>query len=230
MAGALLALIGALVAAAFAARLWRQWSQRRRHHALAWAASLSLYAVGMVALAVGFALGWSPGAYGAYWLTGALLNVPLLAVGELHLLAPSRTALWWTLAAAAVAWAVIAVAVSTFDRTALQAATAGGGIPLGSDVLAGQPAYAALQPLTLTGTVIVLGGSIWSAVRHHRAAVLLIALGVGVAGSSSVFVRNGLDALVPVALTGGVAVMYAGFRAVGVRRVATAPAVGDHGT
>lgn len=218
MAGVVLALIGAVVAATFAARLWRQWLGRRRDHALAWAASLTLYAVGMVALAVGFAGGWTAVSYGTYWLTGALLTVPLLAVGELHLLAPGRADVWWAFAIAATSWAVGAVVTSQFDAGALQAASGGNAIPLGSAVLAGQPAYAALQPLTLTGTAIVLGGTLWSAVRQRRPAVLLIAVGVAIAGSSSAFVRGGLDALVPVALTGGVTTMYAGFRATTVRR------------
>lgn len=218
MTGVVLALVGALTAGAFAARLWRQWRTRRRDHALAWALSLTMYAIGMLALAMGLAFGWGAGAYGVYWLTGALINVPLLAVGQLHLLDPARRRLWWIAAAIMVGWATIATVASQFNGAALAAASADGGIPLGANVLAGQPAYSALQPLTLTGTAIVLVGTIWSAVTQRRPAVLLIALGVGVAGSSSAFVRNGLDDLVPVALTVGVAIMYAGFRASVSRR------------
>lgn len=217
MAGMALALVGTAVAVLFAVRLWAQWRERRRHHALAWALSFGCYALGMLVLAAAVPAGWSAPAYGVYWLTGALVNVPLLAVGELLLLRPDRRVLWWVVAAAAVAWAVGATVVSSFDAGALTAATAEGGIPVGADVLAGQPAYAALQPLTLTGTVVVLLGTTWSAVRQRRPAVLLIAVGVIVAASSSVFVRNDIDAMVPVALTGGVSVMYAGFRAATAR-------------
>lgn len=226
----LLALVGALIAGAFAMRLRGEFRRRRRHHALAWSMSFDLYAVGMVALAVGLLLGWSAPVYGVYWFTGALMNVPLLAVGELHLLAPARIRWWWALAAGAALWAVIATALSQFDAGALTTASAAGGIPLGADVLAGEPAYAALQPLTLTGTVIVVGGTVWSAVRRRRPAVLLIALGVMVAASSSAFVRSDLDALVPVALTAGVAIMYAGFRATVGRRGPLTPATTDRTT
>lgn len=217
MAGMALALVGTAVAVLFVVRLSVQWRERRRHHALAWALSLGCYALGMLVLAAAFLAGWSASAYGVYWLTGALVNVPLLAVGELLLLRPDQRTLWWVVAAAAVAWAVGATLVSGFDTQALAAATAEGGIPVGADVLAGQPAYAALQPLTLTGTVVVLAGTIWSAVRQRRPAILLIAVGVVVAASSSVFVRNDVDAMVPVALAGGVTVMYAGFRAATTR-------------
>jgi hypothetical protein len=212
MAGTL-ALVGAAVAWAFSTRLLREYRARGRAHALAWGASLLLYAIGMVALATGLLIGWSATAYGVYWFTGALVNVPLLAVGELHLLAPARSQWWWAIASAVVMVALVAVLVSQFDAAALSAATADGGIPLGADVLAGQPAYAALTPLTLTGTLVVLVGTVWSAIRRRRPAVLLIALGVAVAASSSSFVRSDLDALVSVALTAGVAIMYVGFRA-----------------
>jgi hypothetical protein len=224
MTGATFAAIGAVVAAVFASDLWRGWRIRRRPHALAWVLALSLYAVGMVALVVGFAAGWTPVAYGAYWLTGALITVPLLAVGQLHLLAPGRSALWWLVAGLAVVWAVTATSLSSVAPAALHAATAQGGIPTGREALSGQPAYAALTPLTVTGTIIVVAGSVYSAIRSRRWTVLLIALGVSVAGSSSSFVRSGRDALVPVMLTLGVAMMYAGFRATASRGRPTPPA------
>jgi hypothetical protein len=170
MTGVVLALVGALTAGSFAARLWRHWGARRRDHALAWALSLTLYAVGMVALAAGLLWGWGAMAFGLYWLTGALVNVPLLAVGQMHLLAPSRRRLWWAVAAVAIGWATVATLASRFDGAALSAATAGGGIPVGVDVLGGQPAYAALQPLTLTGTAVVLAGTVWSAVTAPSSA------------------------------------------------------------
>lgn len=226
---AILALAGAAVAAVFATRLLGRFRQRRRPHTLAWGASLLAYAIGMVALGVGLSVGWSAEVYGLYWFTGALVNVPLLAVGELHLLAPARASWWWAVASAAVTVALLALVVSTFDAAALAAASAGGGIPLGADVFGDQPAALVLAPLTLTGTMIVVGGTVWSAMRRRRPAVLLIALGVVVAAMSSAFVRAGLDVLVPVALTGGVTIMYAGFRAAAPRR-AVLPGVGAHPT
>lgn len=227
MAG-LLALVGAFVAGSFARRLLRQFHGRRRHHTLAWGVSLGLYGIGMVALAIGLVFGWSAAAYGVYWFTGALVNVPLLAVGELHLLAPARARWWWILAGGATAWALVAVIMSSFDPGVLAAATADGGIPLGADVLGDQPAYAALAPLTLTGTVVVLVGTVWSAARARRPAVLLIAVGVVVAAMSSALVRSDLDALVPVALTAGVAIMYAGFHATVARRGRLIQPLGRH--
>lgn len=211
----LLALAGAAVAGIFAVQLLRQYLARRRHHALAWGLSLSLYTIGMVVLAVGFAFGWAPVTYGTYWLTGALLNVPLLAIGQLHLIAPRMAVLWWTLAGLFTVWAIAALALSAFDVGALQAATAEGGIPEGADVLAGSLAYTILRPFTIFGALVVVGGTLWSGLRTKRYGILLIALGVAISASSTSFLRAGLDSFVALALAAGVSVMYLGFRAAG---------------
>lgn len=207
------ALFGALVAAAFAVELARQWRDRRRHHALAWSLALSLYAVGMLALAVGFGLDWTPAAFALYWVAGALLNVPLLAVGQLHLLDPKRTALWWTIGGLAAVWSLAAVALTPIDPGVLAAADAAEGIPAGRDAFAGGLAYTVLRPMTIIGSLVVVVGSVYSSLRTRRYGIALIALGVVVSATSSRFLAAGLDQMVAVVLAAGVAIMYAGFRA-----------------
>jgi hypothetical protein len=208
------AVAGALVAAVFAAQLARQWGAKRRHHALAWTFALGLYAVGMVALALGFATGWTPVVYGTYWLTGALLNVPLLAVGQLHLVDPKRAVLWWTFAGLFTVWAFGAVVLSGFDHEALRAAGTGE-IPTGRDVLGDGLAYTVLRPFTMFGTLVVVLGCLWSGIRTKRYGILLIALGVFISATSSTFLRRDLDEYVALVLAAGVTVMYLGFRAAG---------------
>lgn len=207
------AVLGALVAGAFATELGRQWRARRRHHALAWALALALYAVGMVALAAGFGLGWSPAAFAVYWVAGALLNVPLLAVGQLHLLDSQRAALWWTIAGLAAVWSVAAVVLTPVDTGVLAAADATGGIPAGQEAFAGGLAYQVLRPMTILGSLVVLVGSVYSGVRTRRYGILLIALGVAVSATSSRFLAAGQDAMVAIVLAVGVTIMYGGFRA-----------------
>lgn len=216
--GALTAAVGACIAGTFAGQLVRQYAARRRHHALAWALALGLYAAGMVALVVGFAWAWTPVSFGAYWLTGALLTAPILAVGQLQLLDPRRAVLWWTLAGLFGAWALVAVVSAPYDHAALAAADAAGGVPVGRDVLGDTLAYGILRPFTFVGAVVVLAGSVWSGVTTRRPGVLLIAAGVAVAATSSGFVRAGYDMLVPVVLSAGVALMYLGFRSAGRSR------------
>lgn len=207
------AVLGALVAGVFAAELAHQWRTRRRHYALAWALALALYALGMVALAAGFGLGWSPLSFSVYWVTGALLNVPLLAVGQLHLLDGQRAALWWTIAGLAAVWSIAAVALSPVDTAVLASAEAAGGIPPGKEAFAGGLAYQVLRPMTMLGALVVLVGSVYSGLRTRRYGILLIALGVAVSATSSRFLVAGLDHMVAVVLAVGVTIMYGGFRA-----------------
>src|ERR1051326_2405962 len=79
-AGALSAL-ATLVAVAFTAALFERWLARRRPHELAWAVSLALFTVASGALWLGTARGWDAPTFRVFFLFGAVLNVPYLALG-----------------------------------------------------------------------------------------------------------------------------------------------------
>lgn len=208
------AVAAALIAAAFALSLARQWAARRRPHALAWALSLALFALGSATVALGVTLGWSVPLFAVYWVSGALLTVPLLAVGQLLLMDPRRAVLYWTLAGLFAVWAIVAIPLSSVDSSALREATQQATIPRGEDVFGRTIAFTLLGLFNYTA-VVVVAGTIWSAVRSRRYAILLIPLGVVVAGASFAFIRAGIPALFPTALAVGVALMYAGFLAAG---------------
>lgn len=212
MTVAILPVFAAAVALVFAAQLGRQYLRRRRPHALAWALALTLFAAASSMVSVGVTVGWSPLVFGIYWIAGALLNVPLLAIGQLLLLDPKRTVLWWTLAGVFAVWSVAFTLMSSFDTGVLAAASAQRAIPLGSEVLADAAAYRLVGPFNATFLVVVIG-SVWSAVRSRRWAVLLIALGISVAAAGSSAVGAGRDFLFSVLLVAGVSIMYLGFQA-----------------
>lgn len=207
-------LLAIVIAWAFAAQLGRQWLERRRDHALAWAISLFLFGLGHVAVLIGITAGWSAPTFGVYWLAGALLNVPFLALGQLHLLDHKRSVLWWTLGGLAVAWTVTFTITATYDSAVLTGTT---GIPAGAEVLGDSIAYALLRPMTYTFAIVVFG-SAWSAFKMKRWSLLLIALGTAVAAAGSSVIGSSVDYLFPVLSATGVGLMYLGFRTV------TAPA------
>lgn len=209
------------IAWAFAAQLGRQYVDRRRDHALAWAISLFLFGFGHVAVLIGITVGWSPPTFGIYWLSGALLNVPFLAIGQLHLLDRRRSVLWWTFAGLAVAWNVAFTVMADYDTAVLSAAT---GVPAGEAVIGGSTAYALLRPMTYTFAIVVIG-SAWSAVRMKRWSLLLIALGTSVAAAGSSVIGSGVAYLFPVMSAAGVGLMYLGFRAASAPAKATPVAV-----
>ncbi|MGI8575371.1 MAG: glutaredoxin family protein [Egibacteraceae bacterium] len=210
----ILPLMAACVAWTFAAQLGRAFVLRRRDHALAWACSLGLFGLASMAVTVGASLGWSEPVFAVYWVSGALLNVPLLAVGQLLLLAPRWRRVWWAVGGIVALAAIGAMVAASPASGVLDEASAASAIPLGSQVLGSQVAYTLVGPLNATFLVVVLG-SLWSAVRTRRWGVLLIALGVSVAAAGSSAVGAGRDALFSVLLASGVSLMYAGFRSVG---------------
>lgn len=213
--GLLAPLVATLIAGAFATALLRQYLARRRHHALAWAISLTLFAGGTLAIALGIGLGWNRATFGTYWITGALLTVPFLAVGQLHLLAPKLAAMWWTLAGLFTAWSVFALLTSSMDPAVFAEVDAAGGIPEGARVFVPGALAMTLLPYSNYMAAVVVAGSLWSGIRTRRWGVLLIALGVVVAGGSFAFVRAGQGEMVSVFLALGVGIMYAGFLAAG---------------
>ncbi len=196
----------------FAGQLALQYKARRRPHALAWAMSLALFALAAVAVGIGIGTGWSPAVFRLYWIAGALLNVPLLATGQLLLSDPKRSALWWTVAGVCAAWAVLFTVMAGVAPDALAQANQAGAIPLGREAIGGQMAYALVGPFNATFLVVVVG-SLLSAVRLRRPTVGLIALGVCLVAAASSFVSSGQGQAFSVLLTLGVAVMYGGFLA-----------------
>ena len=216
-------LLAALVAAAFATHLGRQFAARRRPHALAWCLALTLYAAASAAVAAGLGFGWSEPLFDLYWVAGALLNVPLLAAGQLLLLDPGRARLWWLAAGLVAAAAAAATLAAGVDTGALDAATSARQIPLGREVLGGSLAYRLARPFSFT-FLIVVAGSLVSAARTRRWGVLLIALGVAVVAGSSAAVRVGHGQLFSALLAAGVTIMYGGFLAASRRAPARRPA------
>ena len=83
-------LAAAVVALAFAALLGKQLVSRRRPYHALWALALGMFAVASFLVFLGVVGGWSAGEFRAYWLLGAVLTVPYLAMGELYLLIGRR--------------------------------------------------------------------------------------------------------------------------------------------
>ena len=81
-----------LISLALAATILERWIDRRRPQDLAWAASFGLFAAGSGALWWGASTGWSPGSFRAFYAFGAVLNVPILALGTIYLLFDRRVA------------------------------------------------------------------------------------------------------------------------------------------
>jgi hypothetical protein len=212
-----LPVVATAAAAAFAVAVLRQYARRRRPYQLAWGAALAMFALASVALAVGVAAGWTPLRFKVYYLFGAVLNVPWLALGTVLLLARRRATRVGYLAGLVLFSLVSAVAIGL---VALDAAElAGRAVPEGSQILpVGIRALAVAG--NVVGTLVVVGGAVASGLairgrpelRPRFEGNLLIAAGVLLAAAGGVFAFLSASDKLAAGLALGATVMYAGFR------------------
>ncbi|MEY2453924.1 MAG: hypothetical protein QOD92_3498, partial [Acidimicrobiaceae bacterium] len=161
------------------------------------------------------AFGWNGLWFRLFYLFGAIVNVPYLALGTVYLLADRRVAQRVAIGVHAFAFfsaGVLAVAPLTapIDRATL---------PQGSDVFGPTPRLLAAVGSGVAALVIV-AGAVWSAVRLARRrstrrlalANGLIAAGTLVLGAGGILnsVLNEMDGFA-VSLVAGISVIFAGF-------------------
>jgi hypothetical protein len=180
----------------------------RRPPLVAWAIGFALFTAATLALLDGAARGWSDVPFRIYYLTGGILVVAYLAVGELLLVLPGRTVtrvvaatmLFLTFASTA---AVLAARVDAGDL-----ARAGATPPNGA--MSGPWTTILAVALNSSGTLVLLGGSILSARRRRDPRPLLVAAGVGVIALASSATRLGSYTLFALAQAVGVTLILLG--------------------
>lgn len=160
---AALAAAATLVALAFALSTFERWLRGRRRHEAAWTISLVMFAAGSAALWVGAAIGWGQWSFKAFYLSGAILNVPFLALGTVELLAgPVHGRRWTTIVALLGAFCTGLVV-----EAPLLAPIEGDVLPQGREVFGIGPRIAAAVGSGVAALVII-GGALWSAWRLLR--------------------------------------------------------------
>lgn len=220
---ALFALAAAVISALFAWSLLVRWRKGRRLSELAWGIALAMFAAASVAVAGGSALDWDPTLYRFFWLFGAVLNVPWLALGSVAL-AGGRAV---RAVGLAIVLALHPVAIFFIFRDSLNAAalTASKAIPRGAEVWErGGTALGLGRNASILAWAVVVGIAMWTSrprrgMRPPKARVranLLISLGVSVVAIGGFALgRIGKGEAFSVSLALGVALMYAGFRLAG---------------
>ena len=208
-------LAATVVAVIFAALLGRQYLERRRPFQLLWSIAMLMYAAASFALFLGVLSGWTASMFRVYWLFGAVLTVPYLAMGEVYLLIKNRivvNALLFVLLFAT------AFAVARVKTSPVEVARLAKQLPLGKDVFGdGTAPYRLSQIYDYPTYLFLVAGSIWSAWRMRgRPELRDRAIGtIGIAvGATIVAIGSGVGAglnVVPVftiGLTAGIAVMF----------------------
>jgi hypothetical protein len=197
-----------LVALAFAASTFERWLARRRRHELAWSGALAMFVVAAAALAAGAGLGWDGTAFRVFYLFGAILNVPFLALGTVYLLFGRRVGDRVALGVALLSAFAAGVVVIAPFRAPIPADT----LVQGSKVFGALPRVLAAVG-SAGGALVIVGGAVWSIVRHRSpVANGLIAIGTLVLGASGVL-NSVFDAMSAFAVTLliGITLIFVGF-------------------
>jgi hypothetical protein len=216
-------LVATLISAAFAITLWVQYRGKPRPYLLAWSVALGVYAVAALTEVIGAAAGWNPFLYRLYYFFGGITVVGILALGSVYLLAPrfGRTALAALLTLAGIGLVGIlgaSLQVGLLDTHQVPSADV---IKLQHGVF-NVAAILMAAILNIVGTVILIGGAVWSFIAMFLRGAppsrlvgnILIAGGAFiVAGASTLFRLFHVYDLFYVGQAIGVLVMFGGFLA-----------------
>ncbi len=226
---AALAAAAALVSLAFALSTGERWLRGRKRHEAAWTISLIMFALGSISLWWGAAVGWGEWSFKSFYLFGAILNVPYLALGTVELLSGPAHGRRWT----AIVTVLGAFCAGIVVAAPLTSSIASDVLPQGKEVFGPGPRIAAAVGSGVAALVII-GGAVWSAWRLFRAwragaetratrtgapslrrlaiANLIIAAGTLILSAGGILnsVMNEMDGFA-ISLVAGISVIFVGF-------------------
>jgi hypothetical protein len=213
-----LAFLATAIATVFAQATAVRWSRSKAPHQGAWTFALALFALASATLAMGAGTQWDDGTFRAFYLLGAILNVPWLALGTIYLLFGRPVGNRVRAALLVFSGMALGAMLSAPIHGTIDPA---GGIPVGKDHFDALPRILAASGSGL-GALVVFAGAVWSAVRFARGRApgsgglasgnALIALGTLILSSGGLLQGTlGHDESFVISLAAGIAVIYAGF-------------------
>jgi hypothetical protein len=214
-----LAFLATAVATVFAQATAVRWSRSRATYQGVWTFALALFALASAALATGASTGWDEGTFRIFYLLGAILNVPWLALGTVYLLGGQR--LGNRVRAGLLVFTGVAIGVML--ATPIHGTIPVDSIPVGKEHFDALPrALAGIG--SGVGALVLFGGALYSAIGFARkrgqgahtgalaAGNALIALGTLVLSSGGLLQGLvGHDEAFVLSLAIGISVIYAGF-------------------
>ena len=205
--------ISAVISLVCAGVIIRDAFARPRPDKVAWAIAFTIFAIAAGCEVVASLGEWTPALTRIYYLTGAVLVVGYLALGELYLLAAARIQRF----APGVTLLVTAVAATVILNADVDSTK------LADDGWEALERGAALTALAIginsVGTLVIAGGLVYSAVRFKRLGVqrnrmigcLLIALGTVAVALGGTVTRLGHREYLYIPMAIGVGIIFAGY-------------------
>ena len=227
----LLPFTSTLVTAAFAVAVFSRYVRRGGTHLLFWGIGLALYGLGTLSEAF-LGLTWSSFVLRVWYICGAMLTAAWLGQGTLYLLVRKPgVANGFAIGLALVSVvAIVAVFLAPMTQTAYITS-----LPASvqyKDILVRNPLMIVLTiVLNLYGTLLLVGGALYSAflfwrkrvLAHRVIANVLIAAGALLPASAGTFVKLGLADWLYVSELLGAVLMFTGFLQATSQQPAKAP-------
>jgi hypothetical protein len=217
-----LAAAAALVSMAFAFMTHERWLVKRRPYERTWTWALGSFSIGAAALAWGSSAGWNSTNFRLFYLFGAIVNVPLLGVGQVELLSNAA----WVRRLRPVVLIACVFSAGVLVATPLQGDIPSDRLPQGKEVFDALPRILAAIG-SAGGALVVFVGAAYSLVRlitaklrassgtvpaTRVAGTALITLGtIVLSASGSLNKRFGEMTAFAITLTIGVVILFAGF-------------------
>ncbi len=205
-------ILALVVSATCAAVLGYDTWRRPKPDRIVWTVAFLVFAVAAGSEVIGSVAEWSEPLVRIYYLSGAVLVVGYLALGEAYLLARDRikqSAPGLTVLVTALAATLVINAPIDRDQMAAD----------GWEALERGPALVALTvALNVVGTIVLVGGALYSArtfrqlgtMRHRMIGCVLIAVGTLAVASGGTLTRFGHREYLYIAMSIGVATIFAG--------------------
>lgn len=211
-----LPILTTVIATAFAVHLFRRYRARpEAKHYLWWAGGVTVYGLGTLAEALTTLVGWNPGLFRLWYITGALLGGAPLAQGSVYLHLTKRTA--DRLTGGLITFVLIAatcVLLSPLDYSRVEPHRLSGAVLVWRWVRYFSPF------INLYAVVFLIGGAILSALKyrrnretHHRfVGNVLIAIGAILPGIGGTATRFGHVEVLYVTELVGLLLIWWGYR------------------
>ncbi len=205
-------LVAAIISVACFATVAFDYVRRPKPDKLIWSVAFALFGYAVLSEIIGATLGWSGFLARSYFVSGAILVVGYLALGELFLIA-RRPVAWGGLVILGILSVLSIVAVAQAPVTGDLGAEGWRALDRSGPLL-----FLAIFVNTV-GTLILVGGALWSAYRFRRLGTMrnrmlgciAIAIGTLTTASGGVLTRLGNEDFLYISMAIGIAVIYWGY-------------------
>jgi hypothetical protein len=179
---------------------------------VAWIISFVLFTYSAFGSWLSYLVGWTPLLYQSWYFSAAIL-VAVMGLGQLLLLKWNKTAVLFAAYTALIAvLMLISLIPAAVDTQVLTQSGEIGGSGLPSDVRQFSPL------LTIPGSLALIGGSLYSAIRFKSKAGMLICAGAIILASGGTFTRFEIHTILPIAKLVGILFIYIGANLGAVRK------------